>query len=442
MHQLNVEFIGALRIFMNDPVTIDSYRARPEDFTRDRCLTFPLTCVAILKDWTKPADERLANLFGNDGFGDMSKCPTASAFYQARAKLMPAFFQAWTHIAVQFYYDNYPRESLVIDWRGKHLIAIDCTTINLPDTPETRSCYSIHTNKIPDSESVYGLASFAYDVLNDMPINACMGKAQAEKNLLFNNQLDHLGSDTIGILDRGYADYEVVAKLSMHGTDFVIRFPLTSTYKVVEEFAKSDSIDEIVSLEASSRFKRQVKAGLLPEQVLVRLVKIFLDDGEMEVLVTSLLDRKKYKYSDFKWLYGKRWGVEGGFLRFKKQLHAEKFSSGKVTNILQDFHAAVFIQVFEAILDKAEDSAIQAESKDRGLKHVYHVNKAAAYSIISKNLVGLFLKDDVATDVHIGRIQDDIKRNRSPVRRHRQVPRELIKSARRINYLQYRQRLR
>ena len=74
-------------------------------------------------------------------------------------------------------------------WRGRRLRAVDCSTINLPDTPETRCFYSIQTNQIPASETVCGLVSFAYDVLNEMPTSACLEKVQAEKNLFFKHQV-------------------------------------------------------------------------------------------------------------------------------------------------------------------------------------------------------------------------------------------------------------
>jgi hypothetical protein len=42
----------------------------------------------------------------------------------------------------------------------------------------------------------------------------------------------------------------------------------------------------------------------------VKLIKVRLESGESEVLMTSLLGREKYRMRDFKWLYDKRWGVE------------------------------------------------------------------------------------------------------------------------------------
>jgi hypothetical protein len=437
---MTTEFVEALRDFLNDPATKDAFRGLPSDFTRERCFTFPRICVALLKEQSRPAQTRLLHMFQEKGFGTVDKRPTASAFYQARAKVLPEFFHEWTRRAVQFFYDNFPRESLVMTWRGQRLWAVDCSTIILPDTPETRYFYSIQTNQIPDSETVCGLASFAYDVLNEMPTNACLEKVQAEKNLLFNHHFKHFSSDMIIIYDRGYADYAVVATHAMRGVDFVIRFPTSSTYKEVEEFVKSTENDRIVTLHATSHYRRQVNESVYPGEVQVRLVKVKLPTGETEVLMTSLLDQKKYKIADFKFLYGTRWGVETGFHRFKHELEVECFSSGKVNNIKQDFHAAVFLQVAETIMSKAQDRLIRARSIQDELEHVYHVNKSGAYTMLSDHLVGLFLLDCAEMLKHVTTYQAEIQMLKSPFRPGRHELRERLTLTRRLNYYLYRKK--
>ncbi len=434
---LTTEFIEAMRAFLNDPAIKEAYRGLPSDFTRDRCFSFPRICVALLKEHARPAQTRLLHLFQDGSFDIGVKCPTASAFYQARAKVLAEFFHEWTRRAVQFFYENFPRESLVTTWRGRRLWTVDCSTIILPDTPETRCFYSIQTNQIPDSGTVCGLASFAYDILNETPTNACLEKAQAEKNLLFNHHFKHFSPDMIVIYDRGYADYAVVAMHAMRGVDFIIRFPTSSTYKEVEDFVKSTSDDAFVTLHATSQYRGQVKTGVYPGQVQVRLVRIVLPTGETEILMTSLLDRKQYKIADFKSLYSKRWGVESGFFRFKHQLEVECFSSGKVNNIKQDFHATVFLQVLEAIMNKAQDRMIRAKSIQDELKHVYHVNKSGAYAMLSDHIVGLFLLDSSAMLEHVAAYQEEIRMLKSPFRPRRHKSRERLTLTRRLNYHLY-----
>ncbi|MEX2719262.1 MAG: hypothetical protein Q6370_023430 [Candidatus Sigynarchaeota archaeon] len=141
---------------------------------------------------------------------------------------------------------------------------------------------------------------------------------------------------------------------------------------------------------------------------------------------------KRYKY-----LYEKRWVVESGFYRLKEHLEVECFSSGKVNNIKQDFHAAVFLQAFETIMSKAQDRFIRAESIQKGLKHVYHVNKSAAFAALSKHLAGLFLKDDTMMRDHVASYQREVRMLKSPFRPGRHAPRERLTPTRRLNYHKY-----
>lgn len=61
-------------------------------------------------------------------------------------------------------------------------------------------------------------------------------------------------------------------------------------------------------------------------QLKVRLIRIELDNGEIEVLITSLLDRQKYAHTDFKPLYQQRWGSETCYDTLKNKLQIEVVS--------------------------------------------------------------------------------------------------------------------
>jgi len=62
-----------------------------------------------------------------------------------------------------------------------------------------------------------------------------------------------------------------------------------------------------------------------------------LDSGEIELLMTSLIEREKYTYECFKALYFKRWGIETYYDRLKNILNLENFSGLTNQAILQDF---------------------------------------------------------------------------------------------------------
>lgn len=434
--------ISKMRVFLRDPRTKEKYKSDPVAFTRDRCFTFPSLAIAIIKDRARSAQNRIIRLFEDGAFGNYLTCPTASAFYQARAKIVPAFFRDWTLFAVNFFYSSRPNADVVNTFHDRLLWTIDCSYLNLPDTAETRHLFNIHRNSVPGSETIQGLTSFAYDILNDFPVSVSLGDVQFESKYIFDHQAAMKSHAPIILYDRAYANYDTIAQTLTANADFVIRCPLSQTFKVVEEFLASDATDEIVTLYPQNDKRRlAIKRGW-PLVVEVRLVKIMLDDGTIEVLLTSLLDREEFPYCEFKWLYGKRWCVETGFFRFKVQLEAECFSSGKAWNIYQDFHAMVFLQMLESVIDKIQDHDIRTMSQEKHLKHEYHVNKSIAFSSISLHLVSLFLLDQKALESSLAVMQKEVHLCASPIRPGRHYSREIPKVAKSLKYHKYQKKRR
>ncbi len=72
-----------------------------------------------------------------------------------------------------------------------------------------------------------------------------------------------------------------------------------------------------------------------------RLVRVELADGEVEVLVTNLMDEEAFPASEFKALYPLRWGAEENYKRIKQWVEIENFSDKSVLSVIQDFYANV-----------------------------------------------------------------------------------------------------
>ncbi len=301
----NIFLIEFLRAFITSNLVISSFRFNDTDFTRNRKLPFWKTTVLILRSWKTSIHSRLTKFF--DDLNLLDVMPTASAFCQARKKIKPELFIALKDETVKFFYKNYEKSGLVKRWKGRLLWAIDGTYINIPDTQETRNKYNIQVNQYDKDGIVQALSSFLYDVLNEICINAVIN-AKREKNSIFNEHVKHFNKEAVNIYDRLYADYSVLSFHIKEDIDFVIRCPLTKSFKEVIDFVKSDCLDKIVNLKVSKGQKKLVQEKKLPEEITVRLVKVKLNNGDIEVLITSLLDREIYLHRDFKWLYNKRWG--------------------------------------------------------------------------------------------------------------------------------------
>jgi len=115
------------------------------------------------------------------------------------------------------------------------------------------------------------------------------------------------------ISDRGYPSEEMIDYYETKGLFYLMR--------VREKFNlnvdKQDSADGYVQIGHNK----------------IRVVKVMLDTGEIEILLTNLTGN-----FDFKELYYLRWGVELEYDVIKNTLEIENFSGRTETAIRQDFH--------------------------------------------------------------------------------------------------------
>lgn len=89
---------------------------------------------------------------------------------------------------------------------------------------------------------------------------------------------------------------------------------------------------------------------LSTDPIPVRLIRVELNTGEVEMLVTSLLDTVAYPIAVFEDLYHCRWPVEENYKVMKCRIEIENFSGESVWAVYQDFHAKVFTMNLTAIL--------------------------------------------------------------------------------------------
>jgi hypothetical protein len=431
-----------LREFTMDANVMRSFRVRDADFTRERKLPFWNVAALILRGWKMSIQNRINKFFDTLGvLDDNGSIPTASAFCQAREKMKPEFFKALNEKTVQFFYDHEAGE-LVKKWKGRYLLwAVDCSQINIPDTEETREKYGVHVNQY-GVETVQAQVSFLYDLLNEATINSCMGATtRSEKSFIFDEHARYYREDVLAIYDRLHADYSVVAFHAKKGVDFLIRCP-TITFGEIEEFAKSSKLaDKVVTLRVTERQRKFVEENGLPTEVTVRLVKVRLEDGKIEVLMTSLLDREKYRLKDFKWLYGKRWGVETYIDRLKNQLEVERFSSKKLIGIEQDFYAVVFMSTLESALEKEDEEEVVEESRRKHLKYEYRINKSVSYSALVDHVMDLLVNLDKSPEEVSDELSRLFKSGRTPIRPGRKFERKDLTPRQKLRFHKYKKRI-
>lgn len=186
-----------------------------------------------------------------------------------------------------------------------------------------------------------------------------------------------LGTSNLYLFDRGYFGRDFLYQTYAAGNQFCFRVSSNACSEVIA-FIKSEDVDIITEI--------KTKSGA----VKVRLTKVALDSGELEYLVTSLFNQKKFSILKLKELYHYRWGVEEQYKDMKYALSIENFIGKKVNSIKQEFFANILTYNLSMMSCK---SIIDKKSNVKSKKHKYVTNKRALLAKVKQCFVSIFFSN-------------------------------------------------
>lgn len=391
------------------------HRQKPEDFTRQRCLPFVIVVIFLLNLIKRALQDELDEYFKLLAGSEVAmRLVTKSAFIQARKKLKHEAFVELNRAQVSYFYKHFE----VATWQGFRLVAVDGSMSELPDTEEIRTHFGVWH---PASGGLCAKARISqmFDVLNRATLDARIApKGDGERGLAATH-FAYLKAGDLALLDRGYPAFWLFVLILTQKAHFCARMKL-SGWKVVEQFVASGRQEQIVTVSPGAAAFQECQARQLSTRPLtLRLIRIELDNGEIEVLATSLLNDSRYPVSVFKELYHYRWPVEEDYKAMKSRIEIENWSGKSILAVYQDFHAKVFTKNLTAILAHSAQKTVEQESQ--GKKYTYQINMTNAFSKI-KDAIVLLLQRSMIWPL-LERLWYLIVRTTEPVRPGRSFPR-------------------
>ena len=405
-------------------------RHRHDDkaFTRERRLPFALMMVLIMRNSVKS----LQNVV-NEAMTWLDLPPvTASAYSQARYKLKHTAFIELNQTAVV---DNLYGDGDYQRFWGFRVLAVDGSKLVLPDTEAIREEFGTiawtngKTAEI-QGERPYALASVLYDVLNRVALDAVLGKAKAYEVDLAIGHLAHTRVGDLLVMDRNYPSYRMLAELSQHQRDFVIRCSASSFTEARRMFKGEGPDTQVVTLTPCAEQLATIRERGLPLSLNVRLVRVLLSTGEYEVLVTSLLDDSLYPTDEFRELYYLRWGIETFYGLLKTRLELENFTGIGAEAVRQDFHATVYLSGLESLLTDTAQAILDAKDT----KYPQSVNRAVSFNAVKNLALDLLLVGGLETDALLEKLTALFLTNPCLERSHRKPPRKNTSSRALLNF--------
>jgi len=422
------KLIFSLKEIINSENFIKRHRQNPTDFTRKRKLSFSILILFMINLIKGSYQDELDHFFKSIKRFDIAKrIVTKAALTKARKKLQfEAFIELNTHLTDYFY-----RKFRPLKWFGFNLLAIDGTTLKLPRIEAIAehfgAWYPAQGGKCPKAR-----VSQMFDPLNKVTVDAIISpKSEGERELAAFHFLNLLPEDLV-LLDRGYPAYWLFNLIISLGSNFCARVQ-RKQWKIVRQFYNSGKKEKIISLAPTpSSIKQCKKMGLAITPLKLRLIRVELDSGEAEILITSLLDKNQHPHDRFCDLYHLRWPVEEDYKAMKQWIEIGNFSGKSVLSVYQDFHAKVFSKNLASVFSFPTRRAIEVKSKNR--EYEYQKNFAQLLSKIKDAIPLFFVRP---TDMIRSLIQDlhqIIIETIEPIRPGRKYPRNFNRREGRFHY--------
>lgn len=376
-----------------DDYFINSHKSRPDDFTRTRKLSFQIIFMQLFRKTVKSLQLSLNELFMSNY---LSTPVSASAYTQARNKFRHTAFIELNNDIIDIFYSG---DEGIKKWNGYRCIGVDGSKIILPKTPEIAEVFGSVAIKTKLMESSFSCAMFecSYDVLNHIAIKSLLAHGLSYEVDLATQMLGVTTENDLLIYDRAYASYEFLATLIAQGKNYLIRCP-NSSFKAVDLLIRdTTNWSKVVTLKVPNSQKKNIRAKGLPMEIKVRFISVILSTGEVEILVTSIMD-KSIERQEFRWLYGMRWGIETYFSIVKGRLGLENFTGKTPEAVKQDFWSTIFISNFETLMTQDVEEDMNVDLQER--QYIKKVNTSVSFNAIKNMAFELFMnKQDTVTNL-------------------------------------------
>lgn len=374
---------------------VDS-RANQSDFTRKSKLSFTDMIMFMLNMNKRSMQLELDHFFKNIEGKDMVF--TKQAFSEKRLRVSPRAFIHLNDVIIQRIYRDNDHKT----YRGYRLLAIDGSTSQLQNTEELRSSFGYARN---GAENIArARTSGLFDIENKIIIDALIGHydlGEREYAMLHLSKLKKNGyKNDLILFDRGYPSKDLIHYLYEEDLAFTMR--VSSSF--LKEINTAKGKDTIVNIKHKKK------------NMPLRVVKLNLESGEEEILITNLISGL-FNLEDLKELYFKRWGIETKYHELKNVLEIENYTGVKPIVIQQDFHATIYLSNMASLAANAANENIAADNSNKELKYEYKANMNILIGKLKDNLVLMMLQWNPYKRVAMfKRIMEEISRNTVPIK--------------------------
>lgn len=191
-------------------------------------------------------------------------------------------------------------------WHGLRLLAVDCTTLTLPETHPLWKRFKSHRGKKGLGPVAVEFACL-FHLASRAPVDYCLAKAATSDHVLIKRLIPRLKKSDLLLIDSGFYSLRTFLSICRRKAEFLIPAKTTHRPRVVKKLAVSDYLCRLESEDDS---------------LLVRVIFVERRGFRRRRLVTSLVDSRTFPAVEVAELYHLRWSVETFYRDFKQTLGA------------------------------------------------------------------------------------------------------------------------
>jgi hypothetical protein len=298
---------------------------------------------------------------------------------------------------------------------GLRAMAIDGTVEDVPDTPENAAAFGRQHGSRGDSAFPQVQGVYLAECGSHAIVDAGFWPYQVSERVGGFRMLRSVGPDMLVMWDRGFHDYDMVARARHRGAHVLSRLPSCVKPKEIRTLPDGSCLAHILP----SDYKRR-KQG---EHLVVRIITYTITDpalpgyGETHRLLTTLLEPEAYPAWDLACAYHERWEIEIVIdeIDTHQRLAGRPLRSLKPIGVIQELYGLLIAHY--AVRFLMHEAACQVGLDPDRLSFT-HALRVIADAIPEFQMVALDQRDHL-----YHRLLNDIADGRIPGRRQRSNPR-------------------
>jgi len=243
--------------------------------------------------------------------GDVCPTLTDSAWCQARSRLPETVCREMIVRSADRLQRIAAKNCL---WDARLLFRIDGSTVSMPDEPDLVDAFGYAPTKHGPSRFPVGRITFIVLAGAEALWDYRLDDYRCSEQYQFHDMWHRLPSGCICLYDSKFSSFYDLAKLQQRHIDVVSTLhQRRDPKKLIRNGTRIGRDEWLVWLDLSPQLRKQYDDPSLPQKLRVRLIRVRRRRGRKREdlwLVTTLLDRRRYRRREITKLYRQRWPVE------------------------------------------------------------------------------------------------------------------------------------